>query len=167
MIRRPPRSTQSRSSAASDVYKRQVFTRIRESSLGRRRHCVRNVLGNILGNVLRFVGGSLEESRRLWRLDRCCSLNDRSRSGNVRLRLGSEAFLGLRNSNGSEDNGDAEHHQSEKQSVHCSIHRDAFPDFESHAASHRGRRFASDNACLLYTSPSPRDLSTSRMPSSA
>src|SRR5450756_1450445 len=26
MIRRPPRSTQSRSSAASDVYKRQVFT---------------------------------------------------------------------------------------------------------------------------------------------
>jgi len=26
---------------------------------------------------------------------------------------------------------------------------------------------ASDYACLLYTSPSPRDLSTSRMPSSA
>ena len=26
---------------------------------------------------------------------------------------------------------------------------------------------AIDNACLLYTSPSPRDLSTSRMPSSA
>ena len=24
-----------------------------------------------------------------------------------------------------------------------------------------------DSACLLYTSPSPRDLSTSRMPSSA
>ena len=27
--------------------------------------------------------------------------------------------------------------------------------------------FETDNACLLYTSPSPRDLSTSRMPSSA
>ena len=26
---------------------------------------------------------------------------------------------------------------------------------------------APGNACLLYTSPSPRDLSTSRMPSSA
>ena len=26
---------------------------------------------------------------------------------------------------------------------------------------------ASDSGCLLYTSPSPRDLSTSRMPSSA
>ena len=31
------------------------------------------------------------------------------------------------------------------------------------------RRFwkADDDICLLYTSPSPRDLSTSRMPSSA
>ena len=27
--------------------------------------------------------------------------------------------------------------------------------------------FKLDNVCLLYTSPSPRDLSTSRMPSSA
>ena len=26
---------------------------------------------------------------------------------------------------------------------------------------------ANDGSCLLYTSPSPRDLSTSRMPSSA
>ena len=29
------------------------------------------------------------------------------------------------------------------------------------------RRVRSQNGCLLYTSPSPRDLSTSRMPSSA
>ena len=29
------------------------------------------------------------------------------------------------------------------------------------------RRLAYQIACLLYTSPSPRDLSTSRMPSSA
>src|SRR5450756_1913029 len=32
MIRRPPRSTQSRSSAASDVYKRQLLQRIHERS---------------------------------------------------------------------------------------------------------------------------------------
>src|SRR5665213_4552727 len=32
MIRRPPRSTQSRSSAASDVYKRQVFYYISQKS---------------------------------------------------------------------------------------------------------------------------------------
>ena len=30
-----------------------------------------------------------------------------------------------------------------------------------------GRKILDDVACLLYTSPSPRDLSTSRMPSSA
>ena len=30
-----------------------------------------------------------------------------------------------------------------------------------------GKRLGKDKGCLLYTSPSPRDLSTSRMPSSA
>src|SRR5450756_3193583 len=41
MIRRPPRSTQSRSSAASDVYKRQRIHRAtRECSAGARRHLI-------------------------------------------------------------------------------------------------------------------------------
>ena len=31
----------------------------------------------------------------------------------------------------------------------------------------KGRNVVLDKSCLLYTSPSPRDLSTSRMPSSA
>ena len=31
----------------------------------------------------------------------------------------------------------------------------------------KGENFLQDYTCLLYTSPSPRDLSTSRMPSSA
>ena len=31
----------------------------------------------------------------------------------------------------------------------------------------RGKKVFSAQSCLLYTSPSPRDLSTSRMPSSA
>ena len=31
----------------------------------------------------------------------------------------------------------------------------------------RRNKISSISACLLYTSPSPRDLSTSRMPSSA
>jgi len=35
------------------------------------------------------------------------------------------------------------------------------------ALSNLVRRIKSDDLCLLYTSPSPRDLSTSRMPSSA
>ena len=33
--------------------------------------------------------------------------------------------------------------------------------------SNRGGKITLHNPCLLYTSPSPRDLSTSRMPSSA
>ena len=38
MKRRPPRSTQSRSSAASDVYKRQRITRVKGGSRGRKNH---------------------------------------------------------------------------------------------------------------------------------
>ena len=34
-------------------------------------------------------------------------------------------------------------------------------------ANPAAKRLLGDNFCLLYTSPSPRDLSTSRMPSSA
>ena len=34
-------------------------------------------------------------------------------------------------------------------------------------AEHYYRQMDYSNSCLLYTSPSPRDLSTSRMPSSA
>ena len=39
-----------------------------------------------------------------------------------------------------------------------------FTGIEIHPGAVIGRRFF---ICLLYTSPSPRDLSTSRMPSSA
>ena len=35
------------------------------------------------------------------------------------------------------------------------------------AARFGGRNYEPSYICLLYTSPSPRDLSTSRMPSSA
>ena len=34
-------------------------------------------------------------------------------------------------------------------------------------AGHAAEGYARSSGCLLYTSPSPRDLSTSRMPSSA
>ena len=39
--------------------------------------------------------------------------------------------------------------------------------FTIHSAIHSAREDAQCVLCLLYTSPSPRDLSTSRMPSSA
>ena len=40
-------------------------------------------------------------------------------------------------------------------------------DFDGDSASNLLERQFNTNPCLLYTSPSPRDLSTSRMPSSA
>ena len=42
-----------------------------------------------------------------------------------------------------------------------------FPEDELWEAEYRGRKVPLNKPCLLYTSPSPRDLSTSRMPSSA
>ena len=40
-------------------------------------------------------------------------------------------------------------------------------DVNGEVRASTGILFGTDTACLLYTSPSPRDLSTSRMPSSA
>ena len=39
--------------------------------------------------------------------------------------------------------------------------------FKEELAGHVSNSFEITDTCLLYTSPSPRDLSTSRMPSSA
>ena len=43
----------------------------------------------------------------------------------------------------------------------------ANPRLRSAIALGKAQNMPKDNICLLYTSPSPRDLSTSRMPSSA
>ena len=63
-----------------------------------------------------------------------------------------------------------------KTQVLC-IHSSKFSEVKSYIRTKNGRIESTDNlkilgfrfntACLLYTSPSPRDLSTSRMPSSA
>ena len=45
---------------------------------------------------------------------------------------------------------------------------DWYPDYNYvKVADHQHLSWIHDYICLLYTSPSPRDLSTSRMPSSA
>ena len=54
----------------------------------------------------------------------------------------------------------------------ASILTDALPFMRRYADSRvvvkfGGHAMGDGNLCLLYTSPSPRDLSTSRMPSSA
>ena len=43
----------------------------------------------------------------------------------------------------------------------------AFPGGGVSRTDYEGESFVQNTTCLLYTSPSPRDLSTSRMPSSA
>ena len=54
------------------------------------------------------------------------------------------------------------HHSSEGRGAHSHGSRDS-----SVLSSERQRSGQQSTACVLYTSPSPRDLSTSRMPSSA
>ena len=111
MIRRPPRSTQSRSSAASDVYKRQVKINSDENQALAGQFGVRgipNVKAVVDGQVVNEFTGALPESAVREFIDSLLP------SPAEPLRL------------------------------------------EAQAAR-----------CLLYTSPSPRDRTRSRMPSSA
>eukprot|EP00831_Metopus_contortus_P046602 TRINITY_DN37450_c0_g1_i1.p2 TRINITY_DN37450_c0_g1~~TRINITY_DN37450_c0_g1_i1.p2 ORF type:complete len:115 (-),score=34.90 TRINITY_DN37450_c0_g1_i1:138-482(-) len=114
MIRRPPRSTQGVSSAASDVYKRQVST------------------------------------QSTWEIEgMCVTLEDYSRnSGEIKDR-----YWELLNSTSDK----IKSYSTQPRPVH------------TRRTSTFGlkKRLSQINPCLLYTSPSPRDLSTSRMPSSA
>eukprot|EP00831_Metopus_contortus_P038842 TRINITY_DN30478_c0_g2_i1.p1 TRINITY_DN30478_c0_g2~~TRINITY_DN30478_c0_g2_i1.p1 ORF type:complete len:106 (+),score=41.04 TRINITY_DN30478_c0_g2_i1:108-425(+) len=105
MIRRPPRSTQGVSSAASDVYKRQYQRRVH---------------GDEKGTPIRFLLKDNLESL------------DKAGIKKIFLLISGERV------------------------------EDVIEDIEEEFAIS-----GSNKPCLLYTSPSPRDLSTSRMPSSA
>ena len=109
MIRRPPRSTLDRSSAASDVYKRQLLTR----SLRLGRHRRRRRLAST-----RPAPGDRQRLTRSWPA--------RGASGVRRSELSENAYK-----------------VNEAMDI---------PQLKR---------------CLLYTSPSPRDRTRSRMPSSA
>eukprot|EP00831_Metopus_contortus_P061375 TRINITY_DN5322_c0_g1_i3.p3 TRINITY_DN5322_c0_g1~~TRINITY_DN5322_c0_g1_i3.p3 ORF type:complete len:101 (-),score=26.52 TRINITY_DN5322_c0_g1_i3:139-441(-) len=100
MIRRPPRSTQGVSSAASDVYKRQALS----------------------GAPAKYIKHQDHTAEDLWMMLK--GFDDKNYIMNTGAR---------------EDN-------------HGVV---------------RGHAYTLIKVCLLYTSPSPRDLSTSRMPSSA
>eukprot|EP00831_Metopus_contortus_P017032 TRINITY_DN17171_c0_g1_i5.p2 TRINITY_DN17171_c0_g1~~TRINITY_DN17171_c0_g1_i5.p2 ORF type:complete len:104 (+),score=22.49 TRINITY_DN17171_c0_g1_i5:130-441(+) len=103
MIRRPPRSTQGVSSAASDVYKRQVH----------------GVLNAII---------------------------DYEKQNKGRINQMSKLYFRY----GAMNSGKSTHLMQ-----------------VAHNYEERGMKVIIAKPCLLYTSPSPRDLSTSRMPSSA
>eukprot|EP00831_Metopus_contortus_P040752 TRINITY_DN31934_c0_g1_i1.p2 TRINITY_DN31934_c0_g1~~TRINITY_DN31934_c0_g1_i1.p2 ORF type:complete len:109 (-),score=37.71 TRINITY_DN31934_c0_g1_i1:78-404(-) len=108
MIRRPPRSTQGVSSAASDVYKRQVST---QSTWGMEEEKGYSYHEGGIRHPDSIAIDPLKEGRPIKSITRVTGY------------WGEDGIVGLE------------------------------VDY--------------NNACLLYTSPSPRDLSTSRMPSSA
>eukprot|EP00831_Metopus_contortus_P044648 TRINITY_DN35804_c0_g1_i1.p1 TRINITY_DN35804_c0_g1~~TRINITY_DN35804_c0_g1_i1.p1 ORF type:complete len:112 (+),score=33.00 TRINITY_DN35804_c0_g1_i1:93-428(+) len=111
MIRRPPRSTQGVSSAASDVYKRQVSTQSTWEGQQLREH---------LSPLSLSFGFSMYMKKRITEL-----LEDLQTKGKITK-------------------------EESKRYYEKYIPKDI-----------------QKKICLLYTSPSPRDLSTSRMPSSA
>eukprot|EP00831_Metopus_contortus_P014492 TRINITY_DN15996_c0_g1_i3.p3 TRINITY_DN15996_c0_g1~~TRINITY_DN15996_c0_g1_i3.p3 ORF type:complete len:116 (-),score=28.32 TRINITY_DN15996_c0_g1_i3:106-453(-) len=115
MIRRPPRSTQGVSSAASDVYKRQV------------------------GIVFLLLGYSL-----------CTEL------------LVTREYTDYLKKHAPYEVVDYEDNIFKGWTV-----EDARGMQESDIVNHYDIPIENYKGCLLYTSPSPRDLSTSRMPSSA
>ena len=190
MIRRPPRSTQSRSSAASDVYKRQDFC----SVVGDKGECFfdpkasmfeaeffpqarLNFAENILTNsdvlesddALVFWGEDVVRQRLSWK-----ELRDAVSQMAQALRE-----LGVKK-------GDrvAAYMPNIPETIIAmlasssigAIWSSCSPDFGVQGVLDRFGQveptilIAADGyfySCLLYTSPSPRDLSTSRMPSSA
>eukprot|EP00657_Telonema_sp_P-1_P004343 TRINITY_DN2003_c0_g1_i1.p1 TRINITY_DN2003_c0_g1~~TRINITY_DN2003_c0_g1_i1.p1 ORF type:complete len:129 (-),score=28.52 TRINITY_DN2003_c0_g1_i1:135-521(-) len=128
MIRRPPRSTQSRSSAASDVYKRQVEGHTDNVPYGKR--------GELLDNWDLSVKRATAIVRELQNL------------GVAPSRLvaaGRSEYVPL------VPNTTAENKATNRRTRILVLPKiDQFYDI-----------------CLLYTSPSPRDRTRSRMPSSA
>src|SRR5665213_3973804 len=134
MVRRPPRSTQSRSSAASDVYKRQVLDLAAEiypvwkqTDAFYGKPWIWNMVNNFGGNTNLF--GRIETVA----IDPAKALND-SKSGNMNgIGLTMEAI--------------------EQNPVIYELMADN---------TWRNKSIDLNKCCLLYTSPSPRDRQKSR-----
>ena len=160
MIRRPPRSTQSRSSAASDVYKRQV-----RGVAGRHR---RTGQGHVLPHQLRSYdvsqfGGGCGRGRivaafrhaasRPVRRSACC-LEARHWRASLSFGVGGRAHRRARS-------------PCLKNNLNKRYVKVDFLVPGGIVRESAGSRPCATKGCLLYTSPSPRDRQKSRMPSSA
>ena len=166
MIRRPPRSTQSRSSAASDVYKRQVLVLSPASATNKHRNWNRFEVADWL-------------TERLSRDDRCIVGIDHGFSFPVsyfeRNKIKSWAeFLDdfVQHWPTHEARATVEQFRENSQRVGDPSELRMTEKWTSSAKSVfrfdvQGSVAKSTHACLLYTSPSPRDQRGSRMPSSA
>ena len=172
MIRRPPRSTRKESSAASDVYKRQVYTKLHDIliTVGR----TGRVTPNAILEPVR-VAGSMIARATLNNEDFINALDVRigdyvklHKAGDVipevcgvdlkRRPQDSKPFVM------SEECPYCGHKLVKKDAVHYCVNEDC-----PSRSINKLIWFASDGGmdCLLYTSPSPRDRQKSRMPSSA
>eukprot|EP00831_Metopus_contortus_P032596 TRINITY_DN26296_c0_g1_i1.p2 TRINITY_DN26296_c0_g1~~TRINITY_DN26296_c0_g1_i1.p2 ORF type:complete len:160 (-),score=39.79 TRINITY_DN26296_c0_g1_i1:67-546(-) len=159
MIRRPPRSTQGVSSAASDVYKRQVHGgRVEVLSQFKPQQKLFDIVGVMSVMVLPKGDYHRPPNPRPDRniLARVHHHVDERRPIGVELYVIGAEYVPL-GVGVSVTLGEGVPRQQTFQNVKTALYEFLWP------LSPGGHL----KTCLLYTSPSPRDLSTSRMPSSA
>eukprot|EP00657_Telonema_sp_P-1_P012709 TRINITY_DN9438_c0_g1_i1.p1 TRINITY_DN9438_c0_g1~~TRINITY_DN9438_c0_g1_i1.p1 ORF type:complete len:158 (+),score=54.05 TRINITY_DN9438_c0_g1_i1:118-591(+) len=157
MIRRPPRSTQSRSSAASDVYKRQVD----------------DLLPHSRADV--FLYCQLHDTRRAWAsmLEKASArrFNGFSCLDGGRSQEAFEMLMGAVGTMLSYKPDDPDVVSGKVWNTILSYYSRGFPmacsSMSGSDATTNSMNIVQGHACLLYTSPSPRDRTRSRMPSSA
>eukprot|EP00657_Telonema_sp_P-1_P006075 TRINITY_DN24085_c0_g1_i1.p1 TRINITY_DN24085_c0_g1~~TRINITY_DN24085_c0_g1_i1.p1 ORF type:complete len:168 (+),score=80.92 TRINITY_DN24085_c0_g1_i1:49-552(+) len=167
MIRRPPRSTQSRSSAASDVYKRQL------QGGGR--------TGSSAPSDSQSPKKGPIKSAFAHQIDFSQEKQAPAVSVGAHLQLDSSEMSSEAGAEGQESppkpaQATREEQQAEKEREVLAL-QETLSSFEAAASTLQRsieRRKAQINkletdleSCLLYTSPSPRDRTRSRMPSSA
>ena len=142
MIRRPPRSTLDRSSAASDVYKRQLSHTYPTKShkLSHVALCAVQNAHLCIGCLRHSQSGARNLPYNRGRLNSCTPLVFLSRLAGITIthRVAIQQY------------------QRPAHQFKCRIYREA-----------NLQQFDQIVSCLLYTSPSPRDRTRSRMPPSA
>ena len=160
MIRRPPRSTQCRSSAASDVYKRQVWVG-KDLSQGQRRYIVHWATYDSKTNVPVVYLMVLDDtgSRAL--------PTDERRWPRVQDALMAQSLSELKLltiAKGFDEDFDNLHPKSLRRFHLGPMHSHAFTEQHgpirnvlAEALGEEGLDWALAWTCLLYTSPSPRD----------
>eukprot|EP00831_Metopus_contortus_P036142 TRINITY_DN28666_c0_g1_i4.p2 TRINITY_DN28666_c0_g1~~TRINITY_DN28666_c0_g1_i4.p2 ORF type:complete len:153 (+),score=34.52 TRINITY_DN28666_c0_g1_i4:36-494(+) len=147
MIRRPPRSTQGVSSAASDVYKRQVSTQSTWALLFAHYNTSR---------LLRRLDNAIYSKELDLKIPQYCALVE------IEVLRETEKIHNLNHDEGEEYKRTECHLWSESSEPPRQL-----DDVCARGTLRVTAEKVLPDTCLLYTSPSPRDLSTSRMPSSA
>ena len=180
MIRRPPRSTQSRSSAASDVYKRQAPQSLANGAL-QREELLQNLAGatkssadsRLSQSISQEVQGANQqpdsdslETNNANNPFQLASAPRRLADGSPMPELYSGRSPENRQKKASANGGTPQTERAVNDALAWLVSTQE-ADGSWNGVRHGAGREQLVLGCLLYTSPSPRDLSTSRMPSSA